>query len=206
MFVRPTGIVPGYTNITGTNEIWRGRRMAPGIYRYNMRLYGHHWDDLRRSSYKEDGYESGSPRCLKILPSTNQTFNVAKTTKPTIEARRLIDAGATEFPSTIDAETEVETKTFIRKYQDSLVEVIRQKQVAITGFQGIAVDRTCNQLNEEISDAIYRGNTFVFDERARSATPGSWDERQLKQINGLRYKIPGLPDRNGNQPSEKQAY
>lgn len=205
MFVRPTGIVPGYAHFADDKEIYR--RGWHDVWRsYRYRRYGYHWDDFRRGvyTYFHGEYERDAPDSPVQSTRLEQTFKITKTTRPTFEEQHLIDDGAIELPVTINENTGVMTENIIHRYQDGLVEIIRRREATITGFEGIAVARTCKQLMDEVSDAVYGGNTFVFDDRDKAANGHRWDERQVKEFNGLRYKIPGLPDKHGHPPSRRQ--
>jgi hypothetical protein len=75
----------------------------------------------------------------------------------------------------------------------------------VVGFAGIAVARTCKQIKEEASEVLYGSNYFVFDTRGRAMHLWEMGERGIKEFNGLRWKIPGLPNKHGILPSQRQT-
>ncbi|KAE9365591.1 hypothetical protein N431DRAFT_447233 [Stipitochalara longipes BDJ] len=112
--------------------------------------------------------------------------------------------GKDELPSTFDGETGAEIKHSILKHSDDFFEIVHQKAIAIRAFNSIAAMRTNKQMHEEIADMLYGGNTFIFDTRDNAAEPSPWTEKERREFEGLRHRIPGLEDQEGRLPPKQQ--
>jgi hypothetical protein len=193
-FLKPCGLVPSIVHTTRYDKGDWKRRIPSRTYHYKP--YGYQWDEIRRRVYGEGHY----------APSrwTRLAFQTTWTTLPTTAQQQLLDEGETELPSTIDSKTGEEVKNVILQHNEDFIEIIHQREVAIIGFDSIAAMRTNKQMHEEIADMLYGGNTFIFDTRGNAGTPSQWTEKQHREFESLRHRIPGLEDQDGRLPTQRQ--